>query len=159
MRANSGKSTIGGSSNSHSADPRLIPHCEERQYKPVNWENAKLLLAILSPSIANGSNRSRKPPSIVDLPEFKAVLATTACQTPQREGCGTQSHIHSSQALRQLLPKPPPLATEYRHCEDIAPASSGMAILERDGTKQNREQDLHGAQRRRGDRAGKREHI
>ena len=81
--SNSGESTIGSSSNSLSTDPQPIPLRAENQYNPVNWENVKLLLAALPPAVANGSNRSRKPLPIVDLPEFKVVFTTTARQIPR----------------------------------------------------------------------------
>ncbi len=67
---------------------------KENQRNPVNWGNRKLSLVILPPAIANSSNRSRKPPIIVDLPEFDPVFSTSRVEIrlPWRFWSGVVSH-------------------------------------------------------------------
>ncbi len=108
--SNSGKSTIIGGCNARSGDSQPMPSRKENQSNLVTWGNKKTV-PVSSPSvIPNGPNRTRRPPNIVDLPEFKVDFATTTRQTSQirtvpsdgtrNRRCSNQSSSQQSSALR-----------------------------------------------------------
>ena len=75
--SDSGKSTIIGGCDARSGDSQQMPSRKENQSNLVTWGNEKTM-PVSSPSvIPNGPNRTRRPPIIVDLPEFKVDFVTT----------------------------------------------------------------------------------
>ena len=115
--SNSGKSTIIGGCNARSSDSQPMPSRKENQSNLVTWGNEKTV-PVSSPSvIPNGPNRTRRPPNIVDLPEFRVVFATTtrtrsiicpAAPVPLRRNYPAAPNPYESQEF-------PPAPSKTRH--------------------------------------------
>ena len=102
--SNSGKSTIIGGCNAHSGNSQPTLSRKENQSNLVTWGNEKTV-PVSSPSvIPNGPNRTRRPPIIVDLPEFRSVFATTARQTPQTRTRPADDPCPVDRSLQQSPP-------------------------------------------------------
>ena len=104
--SNSGKSTIIGGCNAHLGDYQPMPSRRENLSNLVTWGNEKTV-PVSSPSvIPNGPNRTRRPPIIVDLPEFRSVFATTARAEATR-------HLKQKKAPPQSINRNPAPSTTF----------------------------------------------